>query len=106
LLNRNATIFEDTLVSIDVGNPRCVADCLHVSRVVETQRFSLRVDELSDVFGLNKVAIFALLDGDGNSLASTVVVEFECVSGSPFDFLCDEDGLDVLEALHDRIWFR
>ena len=44
LLNGNASIFEDTFIAIDVADLGGVADGVHVSRVVHSQRLTLSIE--------------------------------------------------------------
>ena len=75
LLDGDASVFEDALVTIDVANLRGIADGVHVSGIVHSDGLSLVVLELADIFGINEVGVLALLDLDFNGLAGPVVGE-------------------------------
>jgi len=54
LLDGDSSIFEDTFVTIDVAYLGGVANGVHVSRVIDSQRLSIVVDQLADSLGINE----------------------------------------------------
>ncbi len=73
MLNRDASVFKNSLVTIDIADVGGITDGIHISWIIDSHGLSLLVLELSEISSVDKVAIFAFFDGDGYSLASTVV---------------------------------
>lgn len=73
LLNRNASVFEDALISIDVADLGGVADSVHISRVIHSQRFTLSIEQLAYTLGINEERVLAFFDAELDCLAGAVV---------------------------------
>jgi hypothetical protein len=73
LLNRNASVFEDALISIDVADLGSVADSVHISRVIHSQRFTLSIEQLTYTLGINEERVLAFFDAELDCLAGAVV---------------------------------
>lgn len=64
LLNGDSTILKDSLVAIDIADPRGIADSIHISWIIEPQWLLMLVQDPSHILRVNKVAILALLHTD------------------------------------------
>ena len=73
LLDGDASVLQDSLISIDVADPGGVAYGVHISWIIDSEGLSLAVFEFADIFGINEEAIFAFLDFDFDRLAGAII---------------------------------
>ncbi len=92
LLDWVPSVFQYTLISIDVTDARSIADGVQVSRVVDSDGFLVLILQFADILGVNIVTVFAFLHRDSGCFACALVSE----SQSVFLSLCDVFRTKVL----------
>lgn len=73
LLDGYSSVLEHSLIAIDIAYFRGVANCVEIAWIVNSNGLISVVFELADIFGINEVAIFAFLDRNSSSLASSLI---------------------------------
>ena len=73
LLDGDTPVLQNPLISINVADPWCIADSVHVSRVVYPEGLSFVILQFSHIFSVNEETILALFHLYFDRFACSVV---------------------------------
>lgn len=87
MLNGVTSVLEDALITINIGDSRSRTDGVHVGGVVDFQGFLFLIKDFTEILGVDKKAVLALLYADFVVFSSSVVSDLQEVSFHHFDRL-------------------